>query len=173
MLGWYLVRLCVQMSPSGGASRGARPTSYRALMSSCGCRSPVLAFPFVYHTCLVHVSSRGARNLRRKVGYLLPRRSNERYRHRKGVLFEALQALKRLYSPGFACQIGSRTCLMDGQLRDAPYFDAVVNLYRSPSRRSNALELGNKGFRALYRAVRRPCGAARRVSPTKSSPLSG
>ena len=30
------------------------------------------------------------------------RRSNERYRHRKGVLFEALQALKRLYSPGFA-----------------------------------------------------------------------
>ena len=88
----YLVRLCVQMCPSRDASRGSRPTRYRALMSSCGCRSPALTFPFVYHMCLVHWPSRGARNLGKKVGYLLPRRSNERYRHRLGVPFEALQA---------------------------------------------------------------------------------
>ena len=148
VLGWYLVRFCVQMCPSRGASRVSRSTIYRALMSSCGCRSPALTFPFVCHTCRVHVPSRGARNLRRKVGYLSPRRSNERYRHRKGVLFEALQALKRLYSPGFACQIGSHTCLMDGQSRDAPYFDVVANLYRS--RRSNAFSNLGKADRGLY-----------------------
>ena len=92
LLELYLVRLCVQMCPSRDASRGSRPTRYRDLMSSCGCRSPALAFPFVNHTCLVHWPSRGARKLGKKAGYILPRRSNERYRHRLGVPFEALQA---------------------------------------------------------------------------------
>ena len=66
LLELYLVRLCVQMCPSRDASRGSRPTRYRDLMSSCGCRSPALTFPFVFHMCLVHWPSRGARNLGKK-----------------------------------------------------------------------------------------------------------
>ena len=65
---------------------------------------------------------------------------------------------------------------MDGQSRDAPNSDAVVNVYRSHGVQMHLFSI-REGLprRAwlLYRAVRRPDGDPCRVSPTNASPLPG